>query len=85
MIKEFCDICEKELTGNQVKVSVRCDIGSANVGGLSFSSLHSDQITLCDDCVAHGIPHDTVGLDEDILAIIKNNIRKRVDQTVEIE
>ena len=85
MIKEFCDICERELTGNQVKVSVRCDIGSANTAGLSFSSIHSDQITLCEDCVARGIPHNTVGLDEDILELIKNNIRKTVDQTVEIE
>lgn len=85
MIKEFCDICEKELTGNQVKVSVRCDIGSCNSGCLSFSSIHSDMLTLCEDCINNGIPHDTVGLDEDILQIIKDSIQKRVDRKIEID
>ena len=85
MIKEFCDICGNEVTdNNQVKISIRCDLGSACGDGLSFSTLHSDQVTLCERCSHIGIPKDTVGIDEDLLQMLKDSIKQNVDKVIEI-
>lgn len=85
MVKEFCDICENEINGNQqVKISIRCDLGYACGNDISFSTLHSDQITLCERCANLGIPKDTVGIDEDILKLIKDTIKHNVDKVIKI-
>ena len=86
MIKEFCDVCGSEVTdNNQVKLSVRCDLGFACNEGLSFSTLHSDQITLCDKCSHIGIPQETSGIDEDLLQMLKDSIKQNVDKHINID
>ena len=86
MVKEFCDICGEEITdNNQFKISIRCDIGSACKDGIIFSALHSDQITICESCGNAGIKKQTVGIDEDLLKMLKDSIAQNVDKTIKIK
>lgn len=81
MIKEFCDICGEEVTSDKIKISVRCDIGSmCGDNSLAFSTLHSDQLTVCLKCADKGIKKETTGIDEDILKMIKDNLLTNISK-----